>query len=328
MQYEDKLYLGVDGGGSKTEGVLCSLHFDGRGYPVLNTHREASGGPSNWLGAAEPNKKSADSLQAVLNDLLNIECADLLSSLSTIVMATAGIGLPGRRETLMHLLDDIFPAGICCHVIGDVQAAHCTMGIFDGGITVIAGTGSVAVSHQSRSWTTVGGHGFVLGDEGSGFWIGQKALQAAVCGWEGRGPKTNLTQRAKQYFDISTLDELPREIYLSGRGIDAQRIAGFAPHVSRATQLGDAVAAHIVKSAGYHLADHVLALARKEGNILRECLGIHPVGGAWQVSSLLENFLQRLSEEGLAKPCVSSPLYNAAQGAVIWAGLHESDHFN
>ncbi|WP_432106076.1 N-acetylglucosamine kinase [Streptomyces sp. bgisy091] len=125
------------------------------------------------------------------------------------------------------------------------------------GAVVAAGTGAVALGTDFRDlWLRRDGWGHLLGDEGSGAWIGAAGLRAAMRAHDGRagGSTTLLELLAERYGEPSGL---PGRLY--PHGDVAGRMAAFAPDVARAAHRGDRVALGIWRRAGEHLADTVCA---------------------------------------------------------------------
>ena len=82
---------------------------------------------------------------------------------------------------------------------------------------LIAGTGSIAYGRDAEGRAArAGGWGYVLGDEGSGYWLGRQALRAVVRSSDGRGPATALTPRILAHYHVERADQLVREIYVGG----------------------------------------------------------------------------------------------------------------
>jgi N-acetylglucosamine kinase-like BadF-type ATPase len=128
------------------------------------------------------------------------------------------------------------------------------------GISVIVGTG-VACLAAPRDGTAsiVGGHGYLVGDEGGAFWVGSAGLRAVLKAVDGRGPSTALMAPAELHFE--GLADLGDRIHSSQRPVDT--IARFAPAVLAAAEAGDAVASEIVDAAAAELAALVQAAARR-----------------------------------------------------------------
>jgi len=121
------------------------------------------------------------------------------------------------------------------------------------GVVVVSGTGSIAYGRDARGRAArAGGWGYLLGDEGGGFWIGRAALTAVVRQFDGRGPRTVLTEMILAQMGLNSPPQLIHAIYV--RGLHRYAIASIAPVVQQASDGGDAVAAEIIERAAAELA--------------------------------------------------------------------------
>jgi N-acetylglucosamine kinase-like BadF-type ATPase len=185
----------------------------------------------------------------------------------------------------------------------DAVTAHAGALSLGWGVSVTAGTGVACVAlPRDGAPRVIGGHGFLLGDEGGGFWIGREGLRAALRAHDGRGPATSLETLAVQRF--GGLDDLGPRIHGAPRPVDA--IAQFAPDVLAASA-EDPVADDIVGAA----TDELVALIRSavagidpDGDRVPVALG----GGALAAGALLERVLARL---GRSMPEVAPRLADA-----------------
>ena len=159
-----------------------------------------------------------------------------VGTVAALVVASKAIWTEGERQSLKRRL-----GGLARRVVPDAQAA--LLGALDGrsGVLILAGTGSIAVGrdHHGR-WTRAGGLGPLLGDEGSGFWLGREWLRA--------------TSRGENILPALTL-------LRTGNAVG--RIAALAPGVIRRARRGDRQARRIVSSGQAHLAAHVIDVARR-----------------------------------------------------------------
>ena len=132
----------------------------------------------------------------------------------------------------------------------DAVTAHA--GALSGrpGVSIVAGTGvaclALPAAHGPRIF---GGHGYLLGDEGGGYWLGSRGIAAALRAIDGRGGSTSLTARAQQAF--GRLEDL--HVRVHDREHPVALIAGFALQVLAAADEGDIVATEIVASAAREL---------------------------------------------------------------------------
>lgn len=177
------------------------------------------------------------------------------------VGAAGAASAPEAAAQLAHLLADL-PGVHSVAMTSDAVTAHA--GALGGspGVVLAAGTGAVvtAVDRAGR-FTRVDGWGPLLGDEGSGGWIGLEGLRAALRAHDGRGPGTALAELVGRHYGIK-LDELPK--HLGQHANPALLAAGFAPVVAAAADT-DAVAAAIMTAAGAALAHAVLAAIGRSG---------------------------------------------------------------
>ena len=126
-------------------------------------------------------------------------------------------------------------------------------------MVVIAGTGSGAAGRAEDGRTVrVGGHGYLLGDEGGGYWIGREAIRAALRGEDGTGPPTALGAMMRRAFGNAE-----REVH--ERPTDRQLLARLVPGVAIAARQGDGEAGRILAEAAAHLVDLAVAVRGRLG---------------------------------------------------------------
>jgi N-acetylglucosamine kinase-like BadF-type ATPase len=125
------------------------------------------------------------------------------------------------------------------------------------GVALICGTGSIAWGRNARGETArAGGWGWHLGDEGSGFWIGERAIREVLRAADRRGPATSLDKPLFEHFGIEKPEEILRAIY-DGE-YPRHRVATFAARVEETARGGDAAAREILAMA----SDELVAAAR------------------------------------------------------------------
>jgi N-acetylglucosamine kinase-like BadF-type ATPase len=230
--------LGVDAGGTKT---VCQLADDeGR---VLADVR----GPSAHLPSLGPS-----GVQAVLGELIARALAGQAGRPRAICLGMSGVDQPREAEAIRRVLTSLGQHAQAL-VVNDALIALEAGAPGQPGVVVIAGTGSIAYGRdaQHRAART-GGWGYVLADEGSGFWLGRQALRAVVRAADGRGRATALTPRVLAHYRVQRPKDLAREIYHGG--VKPSAIATLAADVQAAASEGDAVAQHIIEVAAAELA--------------------------------------------------------------------------
>ena len=261
--------LGVDAGGSATRAVLVS------GGDVVARFEE---GP--------------------LNLLLHENAFDRLVLLIKESGATAaGLGLAGLRgeaegKKLQERLGEA--TGVDVAVADDTEVA--LMGAFEGGpgIVVIAGTGSNAFGRDADGRAArVGGHGFLLGDEGGAYWIANRALRMALRSYDGTGPKSELLEAAMTQAYNLDFDAIVRLVHSAAA--DRQLVA----RVARvAMELDDPLMSGILDDAASELAAMAAALRRTLG----EELPVAMHGGIFHNDHIRELFVAQTGAAAPAQP--------------------------
>src|SRR6185295_3235694 len=116
------------------------------------------------------------------------------------------------------------------------------------GVVVIAGTGSIAYGRNERNEAArAGGWGYVLGDEGSGYWIGRAALRAVLRAADQRGPATVLTPMLLEHFNVTQPQLLLHEVY--HQQLKPAEIGALAQCVHAGFLQGDSAAIGILRGA-------------------------------------------------------------------------------
>jgi len=246
-----------------------------------------------------------------INVLLHADAVDRLAGAVTDAgAAAAGFGLAGLRsdEHARELTAELARRTGARVVVGDDTDAALA-GAFAGrpGIVVIAGTGSGAAGRDAAGRTVrVGGHGFLLGDEGSGYWIGREAVRAALRAADGTGPATALTAVVERAFGSLT----GAETLVHQRPTDRQLLSRLVPLVAAAASGssvpgaaadrvagGDAVAARILAEAAAHLAELAAAVRARLGK-----LPVAGVGGIFACAPVAAAFTAATGAQRPAEP--------------------------
>jgi N-acetylglucosamine kinase-like BadF-type ATPase len=230
-------------------------------------------------------------------------------------LAVAGVD---RKQSRQGLLEAVAGKGLAERVVvvSDARAALSAAVLGDRGVVVISGTGSVAYGINERGKTSrSGGWGWLLGDEGSGYDIGRKALSAALRAGDGRGDPNALTDRLRTWFGIQDLGDLVDLAYV--KGLRVNDIAALTGLVADAAKEGDNVARRILAEAGKELAQTVLAVAKDLD--LKGVFDIAYTGGVFQLSpDLLRSFSENVFAEAPDCRILPSP-FEPVVGAVFLA---------
>lgn len=295
------IYLvGIDGGGSTVRVVVT-----GSDYMVLG---EANGSTAN------PNLVGRDAALQTIQ--VAVRQAIAAANLSLEEISAVGIGVAGAdsshseswvREVVSGILPAAETAPSSDHEIALVGAHGQRRGIL-----VLAGTGSLACGvGSSGDYNLIGARGYLIGDEGGGYWIGMEGLKAIIRADDGRSPTTSLSQLFLDHFNLLNVPAVIPWLYHSGVS-RTKEIATFAGTVLNQAEQGDKVSADIILRAADELALSVRALRLRLG---MEPLPIAFAGGLLSSPNRLSLKLCQL----LDLPDIPQPQYPPVIGAAILA---------
>ena len=247
-----KYLIGMDGGGTKTKCVLTDID--------LNPICETIGGASNFLVIGS--EKVSEIILNLINDCTTSQKITL-NEVEAIVLGTTGGGRKNDAEVLENqILKDASLKSITINKFRVESDARIALeGAFSGkpGSILIAGTGSIMFGKdEAGEIHRVGGFGRFIGDEGSGYRIGGKGLNAVARYLDGRAKSTKIADLLEQEFTISTSDQLITEVYRNNFNI-----AAVAPLVFDAAESGDKIAQRILEDEADELLLHISAMKIK-----------------------------------------------------------------
>jgi N-acetylglucosamine kinase-like BadF-type ATPase len=247
--------IGIDAGGTKT---VCQLANE-TGAVVAETR--GPGANLQASGELEVEKVLHDVMERALRQAAPVGDKPRGVLPVAICLGIAGVDRPDDLEIVRGILRRIgYKAGLL--VVNDALVALEAGLPGKPGVVVIAGTGSIAYGRNARlEAARSGGWGFVLGDEGSGYWIGRTALRAVLRETDRRGEPTSLTPRLLRHFGVGKPQDLIHEVYYGG--LRPTAIGALAQHVQAAQEEGDGVAHGILDSAARELAASALSVASR-----------------------------------------------------------------
>jgi N-acetylglucosamine kinase-like BadF-type ATPase len=240
------IFLGIDCGGSHTTVVVGD-----RNAQVL----ARADGPGS---AMRPG--GAEASAAVIADTARraAVAADVTLPADAAMVGAAGAG---REQEQHELAAALIAAQVArrVRVAGDSEVGLAAAFGDGPGILLNAGTGSIAFARSPDAHLhRAGGYGWQLGDEGGGYWLGRRALAAAVRANDDLDESSTLLERLLVALGLRHLDDLIR---WTATATPAQ-VASLAPHVVNAAGEGEAVAQRAVGEAAVELARLVSVLAR------------------------------------------------------------------
>lgn len=273
---ENKYYLGVDGGGSKTTAVV----FNEKGEFIS----KACGESINYYSVGLDNARRA--------------MADIINSLSQKEFECAVIGMSALAERATEDETKRFCDGIINSkkviMDSDLFVALEAMEYEDECAVIISGTGSMGICRDADGTIRhAGGFGYILGDEGSGYSIGINAIKTAVRAAENCAPATMLTESCIKFFSVDDIYGLIDLFY--EKTVSRKKIASFAAEVMKCAENKDETAKSIIKAEAKLLSETALSLIKNKNSQIP--IGLW--GGVFQHNHIFRNeFINLLNTNG------------------------------
>ncbi|GAA2915286.1 N-acetylglucosamine kinase [Actinoplanes cyaneus] len=297
------MYLGVDGGGTKT--AFCLIDDDGA---IVATTRTAG---IHYLASG------IDIIEPLLAEGVTRVCAQAGITPEAITYAFFGIPCHGEVLSDVPKLDalpravlgtDRYRCGndMICGWAGSLGAAD--------GINVVAGTGSIAYGENGDRRSRTGGWSELFGDEGSAYWVAVRGLNAFSRMSDGRLPRGPLAGILRTALGLT--DDLEAvDVVMNRWQGDRAKIAALSTVVSEAADAGDTVCAAILRDAGRELAAMVDAEARALRFPGHQQIPVSYSGGMFTCPPLLAAFRQSLT----GRYDLREPLFPPDHGAALYA---------
>lgn len=286
-----KCIVSVDGGGTKTEVVVCDL--------TGNVLSKMVGGSCN------PNDIGKENMAKIIIDLIE-KAMPLNCDMADIGLGISGIFVSNSQEYLRDCLKKRFPYLGKIEVCSDKDSAINSAYENDGCIIII-GTGSVALVRKNGEVKNLGGGGYLLDDALSGFDLGREALNAILCDNDGIDEKTQLTKLFNEQVGEDIRTHL-KTVYIQGKAY----VASFAPLVFQALNNGDAVAKKIMCKCVAGFERLALAVLKSWGE---DSCEITLFGGLSNKIEIIKEFLteetkQKIEFKQPNLPIVYGPIRN------------------
>ncbi|USG64468.1 N-acetylglucosamine kinase [Brevibacillus ruminantium] len=277
-------FIGLDGGGTKTKAALC----DSAGRIV----GLAEGEGSNPL--SRPWEQVRETLQVLMEQVCR------RAGVGADEVAGVFLGLAGadRPQVKAWIEDAFLPVwGERLHIDNDAVAALYSGTWGSPGIVLIAGTGSIAyaVAKDGRRHR-VGGWGYLLGDEGSGYDLGRQTVVAVLRAWDGRGEQTLLSELLLRHYGIEQPDQFIARFYSSPN--PRKELAEASVLAEQAAASGDPLAIRLIQQAADSLGELVETCRTRAGQDLPVVLA----GGLLAADTLLRRQLLRSSRYPVVIP--------------------------
>jgi N-acetylglucosamine kinase-like BadF-type ATPase len=305
------IFLGIDGGGTKTEFILC----DEQGRALAGGQKESA---SHW-------QFSGDVLERVLREGVALILKQSGKAFSDI--AAVGFGMSGYGESPEK---DEKSTGICRSVFKDIPLEICndvevgliaSLGL-ECGIGVTSGTGAMAVGIDERGAKgRTGGWGHEIGDEGSGAWLGMKAVEIFTKQSDGRLKKTLFYDLFKERLRMTDDFDIISLFHDGYHGKRAET-ASLQKMLCDAARLGDPWAIQAYGRAADELA--LLAIALRDKLSFKEPVKVSYSGSIFKAGDFITKpFRGRLEGRGFI---ACEPRFTPIQGAMLLAARRVDMH--
>ena len=301
-----RYYIGIDGGGTKT---VCLLSIEdgtiiGRG----------SAGPSNYQVVGIKQTRSA--IEACVKEAI-AKSGSQIAEIQHITLGMAGVDRPEDHKVVNQILDTLDVRFGTRIIDNDAVIALAGTTLGRPGVVIICGTGSIAFGiNQAGKRCRAGGWGHILGDEGSGYDIGRRAMAAALRDADGRGDATTLKQMLMEHLQLPVIEHLLSRVYRDN--MPRHAIAGLAPLVLEAASRGDNVSQDILSHAGSELAQGAISVIRRLG-MEQDGFEIGLVGGVLGTESRLTSMIKELTQHAAPHSRVITPRFDPVVGALLLA---------
>jgi len=312
VQLNDKshFWLGVDGGGTN-----CRAAIIGDGGEVIGE------------GRAEAANHIRVGMETAINHVVEAvaqasqQAGVELPEITAACVGLAGVSHPDHHRLMLAALKEALPiSDITLDTDARVALAGATGN--KAGVVIIAGTGSIACGINSRGrFARAGGWGPAMGDEGSGSYIGRRALESVVMSYDYRGEPTSMMEPILRHFGVSSPPELPPVIY-DDPDSAMREIAQLSKIAVEAARKGDKVARGILKDAAKELAVATIAVI-EQLRMERDEFQVAYVGGVFEAGELildpLREEIQRFAPHATVAPPIEPPVIGAARMATRMA---------
>ena len=288
------LHLAFDNGGTKSAAILFDDDFH-----LISFAKS---------GSMRSNTTSAELAAAHFNELMSRLGLEEGASIAE-VSGSYEKSLEDRLQKRFHV-ENFSRSG---ELVLGLSAAE----LFGDALMALSGTGASMYGRIGSKNISSGGYGSMVADEGSGYWISREAMIAAIRDFEGRGPRTALTDKIAYHFGGHVREELRAAIFsiYADNSSPVSRVAELVPDVVDTAAEGDNVAISILTRAGDIIADQMIYLIRD--NTVPESVPLTVSGSVWRKNPLFFNaFIAKIREYSPARPVII-PRYEPIAGAVI-----------
>ena len=272
---ENIYYLGIDGGGTKTELALS----DPEGKIVCRL----------FMDGCNPNTVGIERTKCIIEDGVTQVCKDVPLSSVAVYAGIAGCAAESYADEIKSMLEKMSFAA--CDVGSDNNNIVAAGLGENEGITMILGTGICSYVVKKEETKRIAGWGYLFDNGGSSFHIGRDAINAYFSAYDGSGEETSLVQRIKETFSYSN-SEFLKYLYSGGNKL----VSSYAMCVFEEAEKGDRVSIAILKR---HIAEiaKLIRASLSHFSDYKESVPIILGGGLTNQALLLPYLLDELGDD-------------------------------
>jgi glucosamine kinase len=292
---DEALVMGVDVGGTSTRVLVASLDGEPRGRG-----RAAGGNPTAW-----PADQAAAALASAVSDALQgVDPA----AVQALVLGVAGSSALDDPATAEHFDRVWKQSGVGCvpRVVGDLEIAFASATPEPDGTVVVSGTGAAAATIRDHTMSrSADGYGWLLGDVGSGYWLGREAVRHTLARLDGRLPPTVLSEGVLTAVlgadRAGSGTGLVRDLVRTVNSRQPVKLAELARVVEESADQGDTEAVEIIEQASVELI-HTIERVRERA----DASPLVMVGGVLRSGSPVSRSLRTHLAERFAGPVLAA----------------------
>ena len=298
-----KYLIGIDGGG--THSRLLAVDLTGK---VIGSSRgNSTSVESNPVSVVKQHLSELLQAFSLKHDRTLTDCAALC-------LGTSGMDTEASKRQLEHMLSTL-QLNCPTMVVNDADIALHANTRGKPGIILISGTGSICYGVNRQGDTCrVGGFGYILGDEGSSYWVARKGLSAALHAHDRTGPSTRLLNDFCKALHIQEIEEVIDFVYQKNKSA----LGKVSYVVTEASQNGDEVAMGIMVEAREELLKMIRTVAAQLG-MTSETMPLLLGGSFLLASQWLKDGIQAGLMETLPNLSVQPMVAAAEWGAIFRA---------
>lgn len=294
------LVIGVDGGGTKST------------YKVFDNEKNCiydfEGSSINFYSVG--NEKACSAFNDVISNIESTYNKKIISA----YIGNAALGIGDELTETHPFVKCVSRCSENYKIVSDLyiglKAVDSNPSMF-----LISGTGSMGIAEdKAGNLFTIGGWGQLLGDQGSGYYIGLRGMKEAVKAYDGITEKTMLIDELLDFFSVDSLDKIVEKVY--NPLIEKHIIAKFATCVTESAENGDKTSNIIIDESVNYLVKYAVKLHDKL-NQADVTLGVY--GGCFQKSELIFEKFKKSLLEARDNIDIGFPKYTPAEAALISA---------